>query len=71
MESTFHSADSRPLQLSIPAHVYLAFCNRANEVYAHARGARSSLFIEMWEEYCSSRGIDPGQLEPASSGAAL
>ena len=41
----------QPLQVKIPAEVHAAFSARAGEEFGHTGGAKTKLFLAMWEAY--------------------
>lgn len=41
----------QPLQVKIPADVHAAFSARAGEEFGHTGGAKTKLFLAMWEVY--------------------
>ena len=41
----------QPLQVKIPADVHAAFSARAGEEFGHTGGAKTKLFLAMWEAY--------------------
>ena len=41
----------QPLQVKIPADVHAAFSARAGEEFGHTGGAKTKLFMAMWEAY--------------------
>lgn len=45
---------NKPLQLMVPPAVFDAFSARAGREFGFAKGAKSRLFLAMWEEYDSS-----------------
>ena len=42
---------NKPLQLMVPPDVFLAFSARAGEEFSYTKGAKSRLFLAMWEAY--------------------
>ncbi len=44
---------NKPLQVMVPPQVFEAFSQRAGEEFGFAKGAKSQLFLAMWEEYQS------------------
>ena len=44
---------NRPLQLQVPQDVFLAFSAKAGEEFGFTKGAKSRLFLAMWEAYVS------------------
>ena len=44
---------NKPLQLMVPPEVFLAFSARAGEEFGFKKGAKSRLFLAMWEAYVS------------------
>ena len=42
---------NKPLQLMVPPEVFLAFSARAGEEFGFTKGAKSRLFLAMWEAY--------------------
>ena len=44
---------NKPLQLMVPPEVFLAFSARAGEEFGFTKGAKSRLFLAMWEAYIS------------------
>ena len=44
---------NKPLQLMVPPEVFLAFSARAGEEFDFTKGAKSRLFLAMWEAYIS------------------
>jgi len=45
---------NKPLQLMVPPHVFEAFSARAGEEFGFTKGAKSRLFLAMWEAYTST-----------------
>lgn len=43
--------EHRPLQLRVPASVFEAFSREAGETFGFKKGAKSELFMRMWEAY--------------------
>lgn len=41
----------QPLQVKIPAEVHAAFSARAGQEFGHTGGAKTKLFLAMWEAY--------------------
>ena len=44
---------NKPLQLMVPPEVFLAFSARSGEEFGFKKGAKSRLFLAMWEAYIS------------------
>ena len=44
----------KPLQLMVTPEVFLAFSARAGEEFGFTKGAKSRLFLTMWEAYISN-----------------
>ena len=42
---------NKPLQLMVPPDVFDAFSARAGEEFGFTKGAKSRLFLAMWEAY--------------------
>lgn len=45
---------NKPLQLMVPPDVFDAFSARAGEEFGFTKGAKSRLFLAMWEAYSST-----------------
>jgi hypothetical protein len=45
---------NKPLQLMVPPEVFDAFSAEAGQRYGFTKGAKSKLFLEMWEAYKNS-----------------
>ena len=45
---------NRPLQLMVPPEVFLAFSAHAGEEFGFTKGAKSRLFLAMWEAYIAN-----------------
>lgn len=45
---------NKPLQLMVPPNVFEAFSARAGEEFGFTKGAKSRLFLAMWEAYTST-----------------
>jgi hypothetical protein len=43
--------EHRPLQFRVPASVFEAFSREAGEAFGYKKGAKSELFLRMWETY--------------------
>ena len=43
--------DTRPLQFRVPEFVFEAFSREAGEKYGFKKGAKTDLFLKMWEAY--------------------
>ena len=46
---------NKPLQLMVPPDVFDAFSARAGEEFGFTKGAKSRLFLAMWEAYRSTQ----------------
>jgi hypothetical protein len=46
-------AKNKPLQVMVPPEVFEAFGARAGEEFGFSKGAKSQLFLAMWEAYRS------------------
>jgi len=44
---------NKPLQVMVPPDVFEAFSQRAGEDFGFSKGAKSQLFLAMWEAYQS------------------
>lgn len=44
-------AKNKPLQLMTPPDIFRAFSARAGEEFGFSKGAKSLLFLKMWEIY--------------------
>ncbi|WP_413151806.1 hypothetical protein [Amaricoccus sp. W119] len=44
-------ARNKPLQVQVPPEVFEAFSARAGEEFGFSKGAKSQLFLTMWEVY--------------------
>ena len=44
---------NKPLQVMVPPEVFEAFSQRAGEEFGFSKGAKSQLFLAMWESYQS------------------
>ena len=44
---------NKPLQVMVPAGVFEAFGARAGEEFGFSKGAKSKLFMQMWQAYQS------------------
>lgn len=44
---------NRPLQVMVPSGVFEAFGARAGEEFGFSKGAKSKLFMKMWQAYQS------------------
>lgn len=44
-------AKKQPLQVKIPSEVHAAFSERACAEFGHVGGAKTKLFLAMWEAY--------------------
>lgn len=42
---------NKPLQVQVPQEVFEAFSARAGEEFGYSKGAKSQLFLAMWEAY--------------------
>lgn len=42
---------NKPLQVQVPQEVFEAFGARAGEEFGFSKGAKSQLFLAMWESY--------------------
>ena len=42
---------NKPLQVMVPPEVFNAFGARAGEEFGYSKGAKSQLFLAMWEAY--------------------
>ena len=45
---------NRALQLMVPPDVFLAFSARAGQEFGFTKGAKSRLFLAMWDSYKST-----------------
>jgi hypothetical protein len=45
----------QPLQVKIPAEVHAAFSARAGEEFGHTGGAKTKLFLAMWDAYIGQK----------------
>ena len=45
---------NKPLQLMVPPDVFEAFSARAGEEFGFTKGAKSRLFLALWEAYSST-----------------
>lgn len=45
---------NKPLQLMVPPGVFEAFSARAGQEFGFTKGAKSRLFLAMWDAYCKS-----------------
>jgi hypothetical protein len=43
--------DTKPLQFRVPASVFEAFSRAAGETFGFKKGAKTDLFLKMWEAY--------------------
>lgn len=48
-------AKNRPLQVMIPPAVFDAFSAKAGQEFGYTKGAKSQLFLAMWEAYQRSK----------------
>lgn len=46
---------NRPLQVMVPSEVFEAFGSRAGEEFGFSKGAKSKLFMKMWQSYQSMK----------------
>ena len=46
---------NRPLQLQVPPAVFVAFSARAGAEFGFTKGAKSRLFLSMWDAYCDTK----------------
>lgn len=46
---------NKPLQVMVPPDVFEAFSARAGEEFGFSKGAKSQLFMAMWEAYRSMK----------------
>ena len=46
---------NKPLQVMVPPSVFEAFGARAGEEFGFSKGAKSQLFLAMWEAYQSMK----------------
>ena len=46
---------NKPLQLMVPPEVFDAFSARAGEEFGFTKGAKSRLFLAIWEAYNSTQ----------------
>lgn len=44
---------NKPLQVMVPPEVFAAFSARAGQEFGYSKGAKSQLFLAMWETYRS------------------
>ncbi len=44
-------AKNKPLQVMVPPEVFDAFSAQAGQQYGFAKGAKSRLFLDMWDKY--------------------
>lgn len=45
---------NKPLQVMVPPSIFEAFSARAGEEFGFSKGAKSQLFLAMWEAYQSN-----------------
>ena len=50
-----HDGKNRPLQVMVPPAVFDAFSARAGQEFGFSKGAKSHLFMAMWEAYKSMK----------------
>ncbi|MGF1605557.1 MAG: hypothetical protein ACFB22_04410 [Rhodothalassiaceae bacterium] len=46
---------NKPLQVMVPPSVFDAFSARAGEEFGYSKGAKSQLFLAMWEAYQAAK----------------
>lgn len=46
---------NKPLQVQVPQAVFEAFSARAGQEFGYSKGAKSQLFLAMWEAYKSMK----------------
>ena len=46
---------NKPLQVMIPPHMLVEFSNEAGAVFGVTKGAKSKMFMHMWENYKSMK----------------
>ena len=46
---------NKPLQVMVPPEVFEAFSARAGEEFGYSKGAKSQLFLAIWEAYRSMK----------------
>ena len=51
------SVQTRVLSLTVPADVFRRFTDVANTRYDYSQRAKSSLFCELWADYCLRNGL--------------
>ena len=49
-------APNRPLQVQVPEDVFRAFSAEAGREFDFQHGAKSQLFLRMWQSYVEARG---------------
>lgn len=50
-----HEGKNKPLQVMVPPEVFEAFGERAGRDFGYSKGAKSQLFLAMWESYVSMK----------------
>ena len=50
-------APNRPLQVQVPEDVFRAFSAEAGREFDFQHGAKSQLFLRMWQSYVEARGV--------------
>jgi hypothetical protein len=46
---------NKPLQVQVPESVFEAFSQEAGQAFGFSHGAKSKLFLQMWEAYAATK----------------
>lgn len=46
---------NKPLQVMVPPEIFDAFSTQAGEQFGFNKGAKSQLFLDMWDKYQSTK----------------